>query len=381
MRQNNVYREAAACARGQMVGSALFAFNSNIDRVFKTDTKGALALAQKVGLKSLADAVRRGEGREEIVSRGTLELLMAAGSSEERIGGQAGNMANLAAALGVRSYIHSSVVCRGLTKHLHPSVLVPSPFCFQNASDIMSDGEVPVHFVVDFGRDRYIAVNDMHNTHMLINRNFKRCMEKQVQLVDRAVVSGFHLLDIPEPKGRIEEVNVLLRRWKGANRRLKVHFEMGDYKRQDVLASVLEMFVPHCDSIGFNEHEARQVASARGAKWRNEAAFMQEMLELCPSAVMHTRDYAVMAGEGADDAGKRLALGHLLAAFKAKEGREPLLEELESFEAKPVEVSGEVRKKFGRGFCFVPALSVGTASGSLGLGDSFAVGYFCSKGE
>ncbi|MDO8339027.1 MAG: ADP-dependent glucokinase/phosphofructokinase [Candidatus Burarchaeum sp.] len=382
MQQQKVYAEAAALACGGMVGSALFAFNSNIDLVIKTDAKGAAAIAAKMGLKTLAECARKGVGSEEIVSRGTLDLLMRAAQGERRIGGQAGNMANLAAALGVRTYIHSSVVCKELTQHLHPGVKVPSPFCFQNAHDIMSDGNVPVHVVIDFGKDRYIAVNDMHNTHMLINRNFKRCMEHEVMLVDRAVVSGFHLLDIPEPKGRVEEVNVLLRRWKGRNRRLKVHLELGHYKRKDVLAAVLELVAPFCDSIGFNEPEARQLADAMGVKSKDEAAIINEVMEVCPAAVLHTRDYAVMAGEGADGAGARLALGHLLAAFKAKEGRDPAgAEELARFEAKPVELPAGVKKKFGRGSCVVPALSLGTVGGSLGLGDAFSVGYFCSKGE
>ena len=381
MQQQKLYAQAAALARGGMVESALFAFNSNVDMVYRTDAKGALAIAAKVGLKSLAECVKKGVGSEEIVSRGTLELLMGAMKGEQRIGGQAGNMANLAASLGVRSYIHSSVVCKELTRHLHPGVKVPSPFCFQNAADIMSEGEVPVHVVIDFGKDRYIAVNDMYNTHMLINRNFKRCMEHEVMLVDKAVVSGFHLLDIPEPKGRVEEVNVLLRRWKGRNRRLKVHLELGHYKRKDVLMAVLELVAPLCDSIGFNALEARQLADARGKKVKDEAAFMNDVLEVCPAAVMHTREYAVMAGEGADAAEKRLALGHLLAAFKAKEGREPSTDELAQFEAKPVELQAGVKKRFGRGFCLVPALSLGAVSGSLGLGDAFSVGYFCSKGE
>ena len=278
MQDTKIYREAIACAREGMVESALFAFNSNIDVVLRTDGKGALRLASRMGLGTLAECVARGSGAEETISTGKMTRLLEEGKGERRIGGQAGNMANLAASLGVRSYVHSSVVCKELTRYLHPSVKVPSPFCFQNASEIMSDGDVPVHFVVDFGKDRYIAVNDIYNTHMLINRNFKRCMEKEIRAVERVVVSGFHLLDIPEPKGRVEEVNVLVKRWKGNNGRLKTHLELAHYKRLDVLRTVLENLAPNCDSMGFNELEARQAAQALGRKWRGGADFLYEML-------------------------------------------------------------------------------------------------------
>ncbi len=377
MRNGKLYSEAAASASGKMVESALFAFNSNVDLVLKTDEKQALALADKLNLSTLEECVKKGEGKEESVSTGKMALLMKERYDEMRIGGQAGNMANLAADMGIRSYIHSSVVCKNLTKHLRPAVMVSSPFCFQTADAIMSEGEVPVHFVVDFGKDRYIAVNDIYNTHMLINRNFKRCMEKEIKLVERAVISGFHLLDIPEPKGRIEEVKVLLKRWKNSNSKLKVHLELADFKRNDVLKSVLEILAPSCDSIGFNEVEIKQIMESLETKWRGEADAMQEILAICPSAVLHNKKYAVVGGEDANGAEERLALGHLLAAFRAKNGRGPKPEELKEIKAQPIET--DESKKFGKGFCFVPALSLGEDASSLGLGDSFSVGYFCSR--
>jgi len=380
MRQEEAYKEAAACAREGMVGSALFAFNSNVDVVLRTDERGALALAHRLGLPVLSECARKGEGAEEVVSTGKMALLLKEKYDERRIGGQAGNMANLAASLGLRSYIHSSVVCRDLTQYLHPGVMVSSPFCFQPAESIMSNGEVPLHFVVDFGKDRYIAVNDMYNTHMLINRNFKRCMEREVRAVERAVVSGFHLLDIPEPRGRVEEVKVLVKRWKGMNRRLGVHLELAHYRRQDVLRAVLEILAPSCDSMGFNELEAQQASDALGMKWKGEGEFMNEMQGTCRSVVLHTKRYAVMAGEGADAGEARLALGHLLAAFRARRGREPGPKELEGLEARPVALPNGVERRFGKGFCLVPALSAGNGPNALGLGDSFSVGYFCAKG-
>jgi len=381
MQQKGIYKEAAACVRDGMVESALFAFNSNVDVVLRTDEKGALALADKMNLDLLAECVKKGKGAEETVSLGKMTMLLKENQDEKRIGGQAGNMANLAAALGIRSYVHSSVVCRNLTQYLNPAVKVSSPFCFQNADVIMSEGEVPLHFVVDFGKDRYIAVNDMHNTHMLINRNFKRCMEKEVRSVERAVVSGFHLLDIPEPKGRVEEVRVLVKRWKSVNRGLEVHLELAHYKRMDVLRVVMEVLAPLCDSIGFNEQEARQASNALGWRWRGEGNFMEEAKAICPNVVLHAKKYAATTGTDASTSEERLALGHLLAAFRAREGREPKPGELEGFEAKPVELNGSVKKKFGRGFCVVPALAVGNGINTLGLGDSFSVGYVCCKGD
>jgi len=374
-----LFSEAAACARTGMVGSALFAFNSNIDLLKRTDAKGALEIAQKANLPKLRECVKGGRGGEEIVSREKLETLVSLGYDERRIGGQAGNMANVAASMGIRAYMHSGVVCRELVQHLHPNVMVSSPFCFQSAGEIMSDGEAPTHFVVDFGADRYIAAYDMHNTHMLINRNFKRCMEKEIKAVERAVISGFHLLDIPEPRGRLEEVKVLLKRWKSGNSRLKIHLELGDYSKPQVLFHVLEMLAPDCDSLGLNEQEARSAMKALGRRWRGEADALKELLNVCRTVVLHTGEYAVAAGKEVDGAGKRLAMGHLLAAFMAKEGRAPSAGELEGFRASFIEVKENVRKMFGKEFAFVPALRSAGERTRLGLGDCFSVGYFCSK--
>ncbi|MFA6036053.1 MAG: ADP-dependent glucokinase/phosphofructokinase [Candidatus Micrarchaeia archaeon] len=364
-----------------MVSSAIFAFNANVDLIKHTDAKGALEIAKKAGIPKLADCVKNGQGAEEIVDRYALQKLMAFGYDEQRAGGQAGNMANAAASMGMRAYMHTSVVSRDIAKHLCAGVMVPSPFCFQKAEEIMSDGEVPIHFVVDFGTDRYIASYDMHNTHMLINRNFKRCAEHEIRVVDRAVIGGFHLLDIPEPRGRVEEVKVMVKRWKASNRRLKVHLELGDFQKPRVLPSVFETLAPHCDSVGMNELEARQAVEVLGKKWKGEAAAMDLLLGVCKSVVLHTARYAAVAGEDADGAEKRLALGHLMASFAAGNGRAPTGGELAKMKAAPVQVKPEERKKFGKGIAFVPALRTGEERTKLGLGDSFSVGYFCSKQE
>ena len=379
--KNNIFSEAAASAGKRMVQSAIFAFNSNVDLVKRTDAKGALEIARRAGLPKLADCVRRGVGGEEIVDKYALQKLMTQGYDEQRIGGQAGNMANAAAAMGVRAYMHTGVVSREITRHLRPGIMVPTPFCFQKAEEIMSDGEAPVHFVVDFGVDRYIASYDIHNTHMLINRNFKRCAEREIRLVERAVIGGFHLLNIPEPRGRVEEVRVMVKRWKTSNRRLKVHLELGDCQKPRVIPSLFETLVPNCDSIGMNEAETRQVVEARGRKWKDVESAMDDMLEVCRSVVVHTSDYAVVAGEDADGAEERLALGHLMASFMASNGRPPEAGELEGMQAEPVQVKPEVRKKFRRGMAFVPALRTKSEKTKLGLGDAFSVGYFCSKLE
>ncbi len=380
-RTGSVFSDAASSAGQMMVSSSIFAFNSNIDVIKRTDAKGALGIARLAGLPRLAECVRKGIGREEVVDNYTLQKLLSLGYDEQRIGGQAGNMANAAALMGVRAYMHAGVVSRDITKHLHAGVMVPSPFCFQKAEDIMSEGEAPMHFVVDFGADRYIASYDVHNTHMLINRNFKRCAEHEIRVVDRAVISGFHLLDIPEPRGRVEEVKVMVKRWKAANRRLKVHLELGDCQKPRVLPSVFATLAPVCDSIGMNELEARQAVEALGKKWKGEADAVDVMLEVCRSVVLHTSEYAVVAGEGADGAEKRLALGHLMASFTASNGRTPTPADLGEMEFTQVQVKPAIRKKFGRGVAFVPALRTKGDRTKLGLGDSFSVGYFCSKQE
>jgi ADP-dependent phosphofructokinase/glucokinase len=374
----DIFADASANLKDGLVSSAIFAFNANVDLVKRTDEKGALELAKKLNLPKLEECVKQRRGAEQIVDRYKLGQLIAAGYDERRAGGQAGNMANAAAHLGLRAYMHAGTVCRDIAQHLHPGILVPSAFCFQPAAEIQSDGESPVHFVVDFGTDRYIAVYDMHNTHMLINRNFKRCAEKEIKFVDRAVVSGFHLLDIPEPKGRIEEVKVLVKRWKSGNRRLKVHLELGDYQKAGVLSTVLSMLAPECDSIGMNAQEAVDAVKALGGKWKGEADALEQLQGACKAVVIHTSDYAVAAGTGADGAEPGMAMGHMIASFTAKEGRAPGRDDLQKLQFSKVQVKDTVRKKFGKGQAFVPALRCAGERTRLGLGDAFSVGYACA---
>jgi len=388
------YSDALAYAEGNIVGNALFAYNVNIDAV--KHLKGGEKFPARIS-NLLKRCIRNGEEREVGIDKTTLEILMnGVGYDELRMGGQAGNMSNIASALGVHCYVHVPSKCSEQMKLFeHPEKIFIADGSFKNPPDVHEKCDVPVHFVMEFRKgysfqnvkapfsNRLIASFNPPCALLEIDEEFRRLAPRVIDTVNRAVVSGFHSLAGSNSR-KIDKVRKHIEGLKRLNYGLKVHVELGDFQNLSVLREVTRKILPLCDSMGFNENELEQVKEVAGIKgniWKS----CDRICDMFCDAVFHCPQFSFLVTRGSS-CEKPLLFGSLLAAHRAANGRNASFGELGEF-VKRVKVNregikeyGEFRKiKFKNNAYFAPALDVGEPKMTVGLGDCFAAGYFLTK--
>jgi len=352
--------------------SCVFAFNSNMDLVARPP---------------LAEAERFFGGR--ITSGGEREIHVAEARrlhsafewEEVRMGGQAGNMANAAAALGVRCLAHAYNLSPGQRK------LFPKGVEVSGRRTKAESRHYVLELVLRNGRrDRLIASHDPAHAELRIARDFASRSTGFISAgCGRAVASGFHILNCDDAAGRLKAAARLMRRWKAANPALRIHFEAGDFARKAVLLDVVKTILPLVDSIGMNEKELCEFAAAFGIRERHGFEAARLLAEEIPEVVVHTADYAfaysrirpVRTLESA------LRLGHALSAHRAMTGGYAGLPDAENMIARkhPECRAGcgaaeeFVEAGFGRHGVLVPSFEIRPKL-TVGLGDSFAAGCF-----
>ncbi|NYZ76102.1 hypothetical protein H0N98_02520 [Candidatus Micrarchaeota archaeon] len=390
------YRNALAYTERNIVSNALFAYNVNIDAV--KHLKGGEKFPAKIA-KLLKGCVRKGMESEVRIDQRTLKALMRrVGYDEMRMGGQAGNMSNVASSLGVLCYTHVPSKCREQMKLFeHPENILVADGSFRTPEKVHRKCDVPVHFVMEFGRgykfqnaeapapNRLIASFNPPCAVLEIDSEFRRLAPRIIDTVSRAAISGFHNPTIgADFKERIKNVSMHLKELKRLNHSLKMHVELGDFQHLQVLKEVTEEILPMCDSVGFNENELEQIKKVTGIKGDEWRACDRICDEFC-DVVFHRPQFSFFVTEESS-CESPLMFGSLLAAYRAAKGINASFKELEEF-AKSIKVNSEgiekydeFRKvKFRNNAYFAPSLDVGEPKMTVGLGDCFTAGYFLTK--
>ncbi len=373
--------------KAEVAKSAIFAFNTNIDAVWKVDQ-----LVERTDLPEemlpLFEAMRSGESGEVRIGRKTAEFIRRSFPfGERRGGGQAGNAANAAAKLGVRAALHVANLTG--TQRMVMECRVE---CIGDAS-----GESSVHYVFEFSKGqellgisipesgRLIFTHDPANEEMKVSTAFKKFTLKHAREFECALVSGFHNLREEGCEHKLAEIAGLMRLWKKVNPRMRVHVEFGDFASEDVLRLVLRRILPYADSLGMNELELRGVASVLGAKGRDEFAVAEKVFAELPyqlgGMVVHEKAYSFAFSRKKQRLEPKMLFGHALAGFKAAKGRNAGFVELRHFLSQKHPVSQEgiaaLEKFNGHRFAnavLVPALAV-KPKFTVGLGDAYATGW------
>ena len=396
MNWESSYQDALAYAERNIVGNALFAYNVNIDAV--KHLKGGERFPVRISIL-LEKCVKRGEEREVRIDKKMLEVLMdRIGYDRFSMGGQAGNMTNVASSLGVRCYTHVPSKCKEQMKLFeHPENIFVADGSFKNPQYVDRKCDVPVHFVMEFKKgyrfknagaptsNRLIASFNPPCAVLEIDGEFRRLIPKVIGRIDRAVISGFHNptigRDFPE---RVENVRKNIEELKDINRNLRVHVELGDFQHLPVLREVMHRILPLCDSVGFNENELEQmkkVAKIEGNAWKA----CDRICDMFCGAVFHRPQFSFFITKESI-CENPLLFGSLLAAHRAAKGRNASFKEIEEF-AKKIKVNSDgvkeyekfVKIKFRNNAYFAPSLDVGEPKLTVGLGVCFTAGYFLTK--
>ncbi|MCX6776029.1 MAG: hypothetical protein NT130_04235 [Candidatus Micrarchaeota archaeon] len=390
------YGDAFKYAEINLAKSALFAYNVNIDAV--KYLKGGERFPAKIS-QLLKECVKKGREREFGVDKRTLQALMKrVGYDELRMGGQAGNMCNVASSLSVLCYTHVPSKCREQMRLFeHPENILVADGSFKTPDEVGRKCDVPIHFVMEFGKgyrfqnaeaptpNRLIASFNPPCAVLEIDEEFRRLAPRIIDTVSRAVISGFHNPTIGSDFAvRIKNVRDNIQELKRLNHNLKVHVELGDFQHPRVLKEVTRQILPVCESVGFNENELEQLKKALGIKdgmWKA----CDRICSMFGTAVFHRSSFSFFV-DREESCADTILFGSLLAAHRASNGRNASFGDLEKF-IKGIKVNTEgVKKyeefrkiKFRNNAHFAPSLDVGEPGMTVGLGDCFTAGYFLTK--
>ena len=326
--------------------SAIFAFNANLDHVkFASDADLAAIEEFSPTLSSqITESFAYGMQKEVAVDIRACEFFLTKMKFDRTtVGGQAGNAAQQASALGVKCFLHSNFaneeLCR---KFLHPDrIMVANEKGFVPASSYSSHIKSAHHFVLENNesRIRFIASYDPFPMHL--EDNFTYNIPKELPSITKAFVGGFHLLKTPE---RMRKFLSEMKKWKEINSRLQIFCELGEFQNAEVLQAARNELLPFVDMVGLTDTDLSQLG-----------VDVEDLASEAQSILFHTPERQKVLPEGKLNAAA-LEFAKRCASYKAKTGKFATEQDLAGASAEFVESPVE----------------------TVGLGDTFSCAYFMS---
>jgi ADP-dependent phosphofructokinase/glucokinase len=371
------------------VKGVIACYNSNLDavvrvkendleKVLKSDPMLAENIVARIGkplkeisckedfLVGLLNCMRSGIGEELLISNDKVcsWIKSVFGTGDLRMGGQAGNVANTLAKLGVSNVIvHVSSLSKLQASFFLDNVKIPVNkngliILEKPINAIRHSDATMFHYVFEFDKgtsikigefsfhspraNRFVATWDPKNTELDIHSAFLRLTVRDN--ADRAIISGLHLLRRSYERDysfvdKIGRVTKHIEKWKQEDPDFFVHFEMGDNKDEEIYKTILISLAPYINSLGLNEDELlKALVSLRHnrvilKKPLNSITIFEIAKKILdalkiPMILVHTLDFSlciVKRGENyktknVEDVQKAIMFGALLAAVKAITG-------------------------------------------------------------
>jgi ADP-dependent phosphofructokinase/glucokinase len=400
------------------------AYNVNLDAVHnvsgdeacglvdRLDASPALRLPEKISsmddfLLALLFCMKTGSGAELLID--SLEVansIKGLFSWKDRLGGNAGNMANALAALGAQPVLNVPALTQRLASLLSPEIRIPKSGGLAAPADAVRDEKGPVHFVLQFGKgeivnvpgerivspreNRLIATYDELNGRICTDPDFDAYCRDHLDTMDGALVGGFHLVPLSNYRGLLDRRLDQIASWKRGSQGLFMHAEMGNFQRPEIMMYLLGHL--HVDSIGMNEDE---LSTLRGFEtgWKGVLEAARDLhsglgfARIC----IHTRDYILSILHGLIEPKREieaLSFGADVAARLVITGRitKPLPGEVNpAGDAAMIEFCRSGALRSGRGaylasgdeaICMVPSQLVRHPRITVGLGDVMTASTF-----
>jgi ADP-dependent phosphofructokinase/glucokinase len=284
----------------------------------KIELKESIASREDL-LACLLFCMKQGSGAEILIeNEAVARQIEDAFSWKYRLGGNAGIMANVLAALGARPVLNAPALGPRLTGMLSSGVRVPSAGTAEpvrgSGETIADENAEMVQFVFQFKKgetilsgenritvpsdNRFIATYDTVNTRLLTSRHFDNYCLENIQEIDGASLSGFHLAPLKAYQDIFSQKIAQIKSWKDKNPQIFIHAEMGSFQSPEIMQYLL-LLLPKIpvDSLGLNEDE---LASAEGLDGGSSPDCWQETMQAAERlrkrlglfrVAVHTRDY------------------------------------------------------------------------------------------
>jgi len=328
----------------QFPKKALFAFNAVVDHVIYAD-EAVLAKIEgdyPVIAQQISESFAWGVEKEITIDGKTSEWMRANFKPDLKvIGGQAGNAAEQASALGVECLLHTNSAndeLLSLFSH-REKIFVAGEEGFVQASKFTSQTASARHFVFESreSKTRFIASYDPTPLHL--DDNFSRHILAEIPVIEKAFIGGLHLAKTPD---RLRKFLSEMKKWKEINPKLKLFFEMGQFQSREALKTAEEELFPFVDMVGLTDSELAQLGTE-----------MDSLPSAGKSFLFHSPNEQLVLPHEKQNAAA-LEFARRCASFFAENGRRATEQELVGYEPKSVE----------------------SPKRTVGLGDTFSCAYF-----
>jgi ADP-dependent phosphofructokinase/glucokinase len=402
-------------------------YNVNIDAVYTISGDEISRLIEETGghpsirfpericsmedlISGLLFCMKMGSGAELLIERAdTAEQIGRFFPWEYRLGGNAGNMANVLADLKAEAVLNVPALTPKVASFLRSDVRIPRDGMLKRPTDAaLSKKDLP-HFVFQYQKgamaevadeivvspreNRFIASFDSLNRCLYTDPHFDAYCSEHLQEFDGALIAGFHLVSSHPFKEMMKEKMEQIRSWKECRPELYIHAEMGSFQMPETMGYLLEHLAS--DSIGMNEDELELAFPGRfdrGQRGLLQAAGKLRSHLGISRVCIHTRDFVVAAVRGLIGPQEEIASlehGTVMAATLAKTGS--IMGASSPMQTSPAGASAvddfcrEGAKRCGRGafvlhgdeyLCLVPALDVRHPKVVVGLGDCMTAATF-----
>jgi ADP-dependent phosphofructokinase/glucokinase len=323
---------------------SIFAFNANIDHVKFSDEPTLAAIDSHLPkiASQMSESFSWGVQKEITIDVKVCEWLLANIKFDSQIvGGQAGNAAQQASALGVDCFLHSNFGNTALAKLFShkEKIFFAEENGFVPAASVSSSVKSAHHFVFENNENatRFIASYDPMPLH--IEDNFCRHIDSRLPGITKAFVGGLHLVQRPD---RMRKFLDEMKRWKEINPKFQIFLEMGQFQSQEVLEAVRAEVLPFVDMVGLNDTELAQLGCP-----------LEELASEAQAVLFHSPDKQEVLPEGKTNPAA-LEYARRCASFLAEKGAHATQQDLTGYEPKFTE--HPVR--------------------TIGLGDAFSCAYF-----
>lgn len=243
----------------------LTAFNANIDMLFDVDemdldleeveSENLDVLDNIKDLKSVLKYCIENDANEE-ASIGDLSQSFDGG--EERIGGQAGIMANYLSGLGNSVIFYTPFLSEELAEMINVNVLFPTiddDFVLKNVRDASNTDRTKKNLIFEFDSDktgRLIASDSIKGFGPYFRKSIVDGFEEMDQNLDRVLLSGFHDVEgnkeakLEKSRNQLEQIET------------PIHMEYVNTD-DETAEKIIKKIFPKIDSAGFDEEETKQV--------------------------------------------------------------------------------------------------------------------------
>lgn len=368
-------------------------------------------------MEALTEAVVKGRGDEMLIHRHEVaHAIRNALTWVRRMGGNAGNMANVLAALGAAPVVNVPSLTSVQASLFHPSVKVPVSSDRQtiliHPGAVARPGQDLEHFVLQFRggttistpdgsvvpprENRFIASYDPMNGRLFTDPAFARWSASREHEIDGVLLSGFHLVPFRGYREIYEERIDQINRW--SSRGIIGHAEMGRFERPEMMQHLLEMI--EVRSIGMNEEELSMIEPSQQG-WRSIVEGAQALRDRISvqRICVHTREFTISVSEplippeleidaltyGADVAGALVATGRIvktpepiLGWSSGLEVSGPGLDAARAFVRDGGTRSGRgvYNVQDGEAICLVPSVLARRPLINVGIGDTMTAAVF-----